>query len=90
MLVLGSTRLGACRELVLGLWIQGLETLAPRTLTSPAAAAPIHMVDVTVMVRRLQTTFSFSVGLHFEVGKVGSIWSGMVRRVYIWLTIGFC
>ena len=31
------------------------------------------------MVRRFQTTFSFSVGLHFEVGKVGSIWSGMVR-----------
>ena len=42
------------------------------------------------MVQRLQTTYCFSVGLHFEVGKVGSIWSGMVRRVYIWLTIGFC
>ena len=51
-------------------------------------AAPT--VDVTVMVQRFQTTFCFSVGLHFEVGKVGSIWSGMVRRVYILLTIGFC
>ena len=54
------------------------------------AGGPKRVVDVTVMVPRFHTTFCFSVGLHFEVGKVGSIWSGMVRRVYIWLTIGFC